>query len=146
LYSSRGSKIDVSTKEPIMPMKKSQLLLIALFFVLLAGQALAAGLEKVQFLKISPQDRKGVIKTPAGALQLVGVGDVIAGDARIIEIAEGRVVLEQPGEGGPETVIIRLDGKHQRIERIRKQGDEQPLLLAPGPMEAVGQGGTPGYR
>jgi hypothetical protein len=146
LYSSRGSKIDFSTKEPIMPMKKSQLLLIALFFVLLAGQALAAGLEKVQFLKISPQDQKGVIKTPEGTMQLVGVGDVIAGDARIIEIAEGRVVLEQPGEGGPETVIIRLDGKHQRIERIRKQGDEQPLLLAPGPMEAVGQGGTPGYR
>ncbi|ALC17498.1 hypothetical protein DSOUD_2760 [Desulfuromonas soudanensis] len=129
-----------------MPMKKSQLLLIALFFVLLASQGLAAGLEKVQFLKISPQDQKGVIKTPAGALQLVGVGDVIAGDARIIEIAEGRVVLEQLGEGGPETVIIRLDGKHQRIERIRKQGDEQPLLLAPGPMEAVGQGGMPGYR
>jgi hypothetical protein len=102
-------------------------LILSLTFI---TQGLASGLEKFQFLKVAALEQKAVVKTPAGKLQVIGVGDVVA-DARVIEIAEGRVVLEEAGQEGPETVIIRLDGKHQRIERLRRQGEQPPVLVMP---------------
>ncbi len=70
------------------------------------------------------------MKTAEGKLQLVGVGDAI-GDAQVTEVVEGRVVLQQ----GDETVIFRLDGKHQRIERISKQGEKAPAMVVPSSSE-----------
>jgi hypothetical protein len=98
--------------------------------LLFAAPGLAAGLEKFQFLKVAPQEAKAVVKTPEGKLQVVGVGDVVA-DARVVEIAEGRVVLEEDCREGPETIIVRLDGKHQRIERLSRQGEKPPVLVMP---------------
>ncbi len=127
---------------------KSILLLFAMIFfsIISTGHSLAAGLEKYQFLKISPPEQKAVVKTPEGALQLLGVGDVIAGDARIVEIVDGRVVLEQPGEDGNETVIVRLDGKNQRIERILPRGEKPPVMMSPVEAKDPGERGKPGYR
>jgi hypothetical protein len=126
---------------------KAILLLFAIVFLSITstGHALAVGLEKHQFLKIAPEEQKAVMKTPEGALQLVGIGDVIAGDARIVEIAEGRVVLEQPGEDGNETVIVRFDGKSQRIERLRPRGEKPPVMTAPVKEMDAGESGKPGY-
>ena len=110
--------------------------------------SLAAGLEQYQFLKLSPQEQKAVVKTPEGKLELVGVGAVIAGDCQVVEIAEGRVVLERSGDDGKETIIVRLDGKHQRIERIRPRGEKPPTMLAPAsPEEEKGgaEKGQSGY-
>ncbi|OGR33495.1 MAG: hypothetical protein A2091_10105 [Desulfuromonadales bacterium GWD2_61_12] len=114
-----------------MSMRMNFMLTVAFVFLLSAGYSLAAELEAFQFLKISPQEQKAVVKLPEGELQMVGIGAVIAGDARIVEIVEGRVVLEQPGEAGDETVIVRLDGKQQRIERISKRGEKPPETTAP---------------
>lgn len=128
--------------------RKCILPLLGMVFLpmIFTGHSQAAGLEQYQILKTSPQEQNAVVKAPEGALQLVGIGDVIAGDARIVEIAEGRVVLEQAGEDGNETVIVRLDGKRQRIERLRPRGEKPPVMTSP--VEEMGEGGSgkPGYR
>ena len=79
-----------------MSMKMNFMRAVVFALLLFADHSLAADLERFQFLKISPQEQKAVVKVPEGALQLVGIGDIIAGDAKIVEIVEGRVVLEQP--------------------------------------------------
>lgn len=117
-----------------------------LSLTLFAGHSFAAGLEKIQFLKISPQEQKAVMKTAKGDLRLVGVGDEIATKIKVIEIAEGRVVLEEAGEQGPETVIIRLDGKSQRIERLRRQGEQPPAMVAPAEVQGAAEKGKPGFQ
>jgi len=55
---------------------------------------------------------------------------------RVVEIAADRVVFEEMTDAGPETVIIRVEEdssglKKQRVERIRKTFDKQPLLYKP---------------
>ena len=52
-------------------------------------------------------------------------------ELRVVEIAAGRVVFEEMTDEGFETVIIRLENGKQRVERIRKVVEEQPLLSAP---------------
>jgi hypothetical protein len=114
-----------------MSMKKNALLALIGASLLLPSPGLAAELEKYRFLKVAPQEQKAVVKTPDGKLQLVGVGEAIAG-AKVVEIAEGRVVLEEQGEQGSETVIFRLDGRHQRIERLHQRGEKAPKMVMPG--------------
>ncbi len=119
---------------------------LVLSLTLFVGLSFAAGLEKIQFLKIAPQEQKAVVKMPDGKLQLVGVGQELVPNIKIIEIAEGRVVLEEAGEQGPETVIIRLDGKFQRIERLRRQGEPPPLMIAPAEVKGGAEKGKPGFQ
>lgn len=119
---------------------------IVFFSIMTTGHSLAAGLDQYQFLKLSPQDQKAVVKTPAGKLELIGVGAVVAGDCQVVEIAEGRVVLERPGDDGKETIIVRLDGKYQRIERIRPRGEMPPVLVAPAEVHTEAGSGRAGYR
>ncbi len=96
-----------------------------------AGIAHANGLTNVQFLKIAPQDQKAIIKTPDGKLKVIKQGDAIGESAKVIEIIEGRIVLEETTERGVETVIIHLENGKQRIERLRKQGEGQTMPVAP---------------
>ena len=49
-------------------------------------------------------------------------------ELRVVEITSGRVVFEERTERGIETVIVRVEGKEQKVERIRKSGEERPLL------------------
>ncbi len=117
--------------------------------------AVAAGVEDIRVLKISPQDGRAVIKVPDGEMKIIKTGDIlpVAGsglrgaspekkeekgrarvvgyELRVVEIAEGRVVLEEKKGDETETVIIRLEGGKQLIERIRKTNEKQPELLAP---------------
>jgi hypothetical protein len=55
----------------------------------------------------------------------------LIGNGKIVEITKGRVVIEEKTDSGPETVIIRLEDGKQRVERIKKGVDKQPLLLRP---------------
>ncbi len=102
----------------------------------------AETLEEIRVLKISPQDERAVIKTSERKLQIIKVGDILrvagspvkkygAGGLRVIEITTGRIVFEEMTDMGVETVIIRLENGKQRVERIRKAREEQPLLYAP---------------
>lgn len=89
-------------------------------------------MEKIQVLKISPQDERAVVKVPGGKLQVIKVGDPI-GDkgGRVVEIADGRVVVEEGAGREEETIIIRIADGKQRIERLKKDPGERPLLFAP---------------
>jgi hypothetical protein len=89
-------------------------------------------IETVQLLKISGSDERAVIKTPDGKLVVIKVGDVIGNqNGKITEIAAGRVVVEEKVGRETETVIFRLEGGKQRIERIKRVGEPRPPLLAP---------------
>jgi hypothetical protein len=88
--------------------------------------------EKIQVLKISPQDESAVVKVPGGKFQMIKVGDPL-GDkgGKVVEIVEGRVVIEEGSGRNAETIIIRIGKGEQRIERLRKDPGEKPLLFAP---------------
>lgn len=91
----------------------------------------AINIESMQVIKIIPQEEKAIIKTPDGRMEVIKVGDLVGKKGKVIEIVEGRIVIEEKTEKGPETVIIRFENGKQRIERIRKAGDKQPVLYSP---------------
>lgn len=105
---------------------------IIIFISLITLNAFAASLNEIQLLRILTQEERAVIKTPDGKTQTIKVGDPIGESARVIEITEGRVVIEEKTKTGMETVIIRLDEKGQRVERMRKTIEETPFIDAPG--------------
>ncbi len=91
----------------------------------------AVSLDKVQFIKIAPQDARAVIKAADGKLQVIKPGDVIANGITVKEIATGRIVLEEETDKGLETIIVRMANDKARIERMRKQPENRPVLVAP---------------
>lgn len=98
---------------------------------LLASTALAAPLDKIQFIKIAPKDEKAVIKGADGKLQVIKPGDVIGETVTVKEIATGRIVLEEKTNKGPETIIVRMLNDKAKIERLSKTPERRPLLSAP---------------
>jgi hypothetical protein len=95
--------------------------MIAVVLIVSVGVSLAfaADLDGVRFVKISSYDQKAVIKTAAGELKLVGVGDMIGEKMVIKEIAGDQLVLETPGLQGPETLIVSLDKNgEQKVDRM----------------------------
>lgn len=107
----------------------SVLLTLAVWIVF-GGVSLAGSLDKVQFIKISPQDAKAVIKGTDGKLQVIKPGDIVDG-ATVKEIAPGRIVLEEKTQKGLDTIIVRLGNGNARIERLRKQPENTPMLAVP---------------
>jgi len=97
----------------------------------LTSTAIAASLDKVQFIKIAPKDEKAVIKTADGKLQLIKPGDVIGETVTVKEIATGRIVLEEKTDRGLETVIVRMVNDKARIERLSRTPESRPVLSAP---------------
>lgn len=106
-------------------------LFMSVMAVLMPAVVSAAPLDKIQFIKIAPQDQKAVIKASDGKLQVVKPGDVIADNTTIKETAPGRIVLEEKTDKGLETIIVRIDGGKTRIERLRRQPEKGPSLVAP---------------
>ena len=88
-------------------------------------------LESVQVMRIVPQDGKALIQVPGGKPRIIRSGDLIGEKSRVAEIAEGRIVIEERTATGIETVIIRVEGKKQRVERIKKVEEQPPVLLRP---------------
>jgi len=97
----------------------------------LSGPSLGSSLDKVQFIKIAPQDAKAVIKGADGKLRIIKPGDVIEGTTKVVGVASGRIVLEEKTDKGMETVIVRIENGRQRIERVRKQAEVRPVPVAP---------------
>jgi hypothetical protein len=87
--------------------------------------------EDIQILKISSEDETALIKTPDGKIQVLKVGDPIGVQWKVVEIVEGRVVIEQKTEHGTEMIIIRFDKGKQRVEKIRKAEDRSPVFYSP---------------
>ena len=85
-------------------------------------------IEKIKVIKISAPDKSAVIKTAGGPLKLIKVGAVVDGVGKVIEIAEGLIVIEVRGDKRNEQIIFRLEHGKQTIERIRTVTDEKPLF------------------
>src|SRR4030065_2754607 len=83
--------------------------------------------DKIKFIKVSAQDQKAVLKDSDGKLKMIGVGDTVGGDSKVVEIAKDRGVLERKTEKGIEKKIVRLENGEQKKERVTKAGDKQPL-------------------
>jgi hypothetical protein len=80
--------------------------------------------DAIQVLKIAGQDERAVIKTPDGKMQIIKVGDPIGEHAKVTEITQDRIVIEEKKDKDTETVIIRLENGKQHVERIRKSGEK----------------------
>jgi hypothetical protein len=107
------------------------LIIVVLLITSARGQAQQITIESVQILRILDQEEKAMIKLSDGRMHILKVGDLVGKNGKVIEIVEGRIVIEERTEKGPETVIIRLENGKQRIERIRKTGEQPPMLYAP---------------
>ena len=124
---------------------------LVIAFVLLSlvhGMAFAAGefqqfaVEDVTIMKISARDERAVIKTPDGKMHIVRPGDSIGNKGMVVEIAKDRVVIEEVTEKEQETVILRLEGGKQTVQRYRKVGEGRTELYMPGQPPA-GMGRNP---
>lgn len=101
-------------------MKKLMMLIICgLISLVAAVTVFADGALGVQVMKISPQDERAVIRAVDGKTQVIRPGDKLF-NGTVIEIAEGRVVLEERQGNDIETIIIRLKDGKQLVERVRK--------------------------
>jgi hypothetical protein len=103
---------------------------ISIFLIPLVKEIVVAlEIDSIRVLRILPQEETAMIQAPDGKRQLIKVGDSVGRNGKVIEIIEGRIVLEERTKMGLETVIIRLEDGKQRIERIRRVGDQQPTPL-----------------
>lgn len=107
---------------------------VTLFFaaaLMLAATAFTAPLDKIQFIKISAQESKAVIRTVDGKMQVIKPGDTVVENITVKEIIPGRVILEEKTDRGMETIIVRMDNGKTRIERLRKQPEKSQQMVAP---------------
>ena len=103
---------------------------ISLPFLVSAEEALPdISMDEIKVLKISSQDERAVIKTPEKRAKMIKVGDRIGNNSRVIEIAKGRVVIEEFTKRGAETVIIRVENGKQTVEKVTKMLEPQKILL-----------------
>jgi len=99
--------------------------------VFIASAVCAASLDKIQFIKIAPQDARAVIRNAAGKMIVIKQGDIVVENITVKEIVPGRIILEEKTDKGLETIIVRLDNGKTRIERLRRQPDKPQSLVAP---------------
>jgi hypothetical protein len=111
--------------------RTSVVTLLASSVLMFTTTAFAAPLDKIQFIKISPQDSKAVIRTADNKMLVVKPGDTIAENTTIKEIIPGRLILEEKTDRGMETIIVRMDNGKTRIERLRKQPEKSQQMVAP---------------
>lgn len=98
----------------------------------IAGEGLhRSRVEEIRILKIAPLEGKAVIQFGDGSFRLVKIGDEIYQGARVSEIAEGRIVVEETSEKGLETFIIRVKDGKQSIEGFRKVIEREPIPTIP---------------
>jgi hypothetical protein len=135
---------------------KLSILIVALLLPSLASSEDTAKTKTIgpQVLKIDGKDERAVIKTLDGKMQVIKPGDVlrVTGSAskkdekslRVVEIAEGRVVLQEKNGNATETVIIRLENGKQRVERVKKTPEKQEKVNAAAmPQEQKQEGKEP---
>jgi hypothetical protein len=96
-----------------------------------AASIYAAPLDRIQFIKISPQDSSAVVRGFDNKMSVVKPGDTVADNTTIKEIVPGRIILEEKTSSGIETIIVRMDKGRSRIERLRKLPETNQPILAP---------------
>ena len=104
--------------------------LVIAFFTLQPTPSLALSIQDLQVVKISPADGCAIVKTSENDLRLIKVGSSLDQNSRVVEITDGRIVIQCKTPKGFETVIIRVEDGRQKIERIRRIGDLRPPPLA----------------
>jgi len=67
--------------------------LLSTALLLLTTTVFATPLDKIQFIKISAQDSKAVVRAVDGKMQVVKPGDTIVENTTIKEIIPGRIIL-----------------------------------------------------
>lgn len=87
--------------------------------------------EEIRVVKIAPMEERAVIKVRDGTLRLIKTGDVIYEGGKVLEITDGRILVEEATEEGVETIIIRLKDGKQTVERVRKVFERKPILSVP---------------
>jgi hypothetical protein len=105
--------------------------IFTLFSITSVQPLLAQSLADIRVLKISPQDKAAVMELSDGQLQLIRIGDLVNGFGQVVEIAPQRIVFEKQFRGAKEILVIRLIGEQQKLERIRKSGNEKPVYAVP---------------
>lgn len=113
-------------------------MIIAVLFPLVAVAEEENPLEnisiaEINIVKISAQDQRAIIKTPDKKLLLLKVGDLIGKRGKVIEIAKGRVVLEELIDQETELVIIRFEKGQQKVQRIKKAVAQKAQPSTPQP-------------
>ncbi len=68
---------------------------------------------------------KAVVKSPAGELKMVGVGDNVGEKAVITRVANDHVELTLDTAYGPETLLVYIVDGGQKIHRISKNNRVQ---------------------
>jgi hypothetical protein len=110
-------------------MKKNVVILITFFlFPLLANGADYAkiqSIDSVQVVKIAPQDKRAIIKTPDGQMRIIQAGEVLQDEnkttstpgLRVDDIYTNNVVIIEKKSGIISTVVFTLENGGQRVER-----------------------------
>jgi hypothetical protein len=119
------------TIEGVIMNRTSVAILLFASVLLLTTTAFAAPLDKIHFIKISPQESKAVIRTADGKMQVIKSGDTVVENITVKEIIPGRLILEEKTDRGMETIIVRMDNGKTRIERLRKQPEKSQQMVAP---------------
>ncbi len=81
----------------------------------------------LKIIKFSPADRKAVVQIPGKELLVIKAGDKLEGIGAVVEILGNTVRIEAKTESGVELIIISLDGKKQRVQRIRTSPPPMPM-------------------
>ena len=93
--------------------------------------------ETLDIVKISARDQRAVMQAPGDELRVLKPGDTVKGWGRIAEISEERVVFKNVVQGREaaetvtETVIVRIHGQQQSVERVRSVADPVVTLSEP---------------
>ena len=69
-----------------------------------------------------------MIRVPGHDLTLLKVGDQIGENGRVIEITDGRIVIEEEIDRTRDQIIIRVEDGEQRIERLSRSPQNRPLI------------------
>ena len=102
--------------------------------------------DTIQVLKIAARDERAVIKTPDGKTRIIKPGDSLGANGKVTEIAADRVVIEEKKGNETEKVIIRLiDGK-QKVEWLKKTGEQAPVMLAPAEKDVKAKKQGSGFK
>lgn len=111
--------------------------LVTAALISLSIAAGAAPLDKVQFIKVSAQEGKAVIRGADGKMTVVRAGATVAENITVKDIIPGRIILEEKTSKGLETIVVRLeDNGKARIERLRKHVEKPVSLAVPAPVPA----------
>ena len=76
--------------------------------------------QDIQVLKIAPSDQRAVVKLRDGTMRIIRPGDLLYETARVTEIGDGRIVIEERTDEGVEIVMVYFQNGLQKVDRFRK--------------------------